>query len=961
MRYLPIILACLICSTLFAGSSGAATFTVTNPNSIGAGSLYQAMVNAEANPGTDTIEFNIPGAGPHTILVTAAFVPQTEPVVIDGFTQPGSSPNTNPRTTGSNAVMKIEIDCTNRYDSGGSNRGACFEIHGGSSVIRGLVINRCNSGPAVFLDVIGDNEVEGCFLGTDATGTSGRANMFGVYITSSDNTVGGTSAMARNVISENTDYGVMVGATGNHVFGNLIGTSASGTVARGNHMAGVYVEGDNNYIGGSTVASRNVISATEFGAGVHIQYGTGNYVRGNYIGTDVTGTADLGSQYGVFIQSASDNRVGGTSSGYRNVISGNDRGVFIADGSDDNVIIGNYIGTNAAGTGAVPHSGIGVEILDSDGNLVGGTVATYRNVISGNGDDAVRISDGALNNLVRTNYIGTAANGTDPLGNGGDGVYISGSAGGHTFHIGGTSPGLGNVIAHNAGNGITVMNTVIRAEIRRNSIHSNTGLGIDLGGDGVTLNDLTDPDTGANNLQNFPEFTVASCGDSLKISGTLRSTPLTEFDIEFFSSPSCDPSNFGEGAVYLGSTTVTSGPGTGVDFNASIAPAPAGHHVTATATDPNGNTSEFSYCVEIGVGLVVTNTDPTGPGSLYQACLNAEVCAGLDTISFDIPGPGPHTIQVEPAFVPQTEPVVIDGFTQPGSSPNTNPRTAGSNAVMKIEIDCSSRFDDGGSDRGACFEIHGGNSIIRGLVINRTSGPAIYLDVIGDNAVEGCFLGTDVTGAYGSNNMFGVYISCDDNTVGGLSAMSRNVISSNQDYGVRVGGTGNRVFGNLIGTSASGTVERGNQMAGVYVSGDGNFIGGATLASRNVISATFSGPGVHLDHCDNNYVRGNYIGTDVSGTADLGNQHGVFIEAATNNWVGGTSAGYRNIISGNGRGVFIVDGSLSNVIAGNYIGTNAPGTAALRNSSHGVEILDSDANYVGGPLALRQRRRWRPP
>jgi parallel beta-helix repeat protein len=873
MRYLQIALACCICVLLIAGPAKATTYTVTNTNNTGAGSLDQAILDANAHAGKDTVAFNIPGAGPHYIFDDS--LPYiTEYVLFDGFTEPGSSPNTNYAHQGINAVLMINL--TGMLEVGGSN-----------TVIRGLAINSDAYSPGIELKGSGGHFVEGCFLGTDITGTVISSREFGVEVISDGNTIGGTTPAARNLISGNYLPGIRISGDANYVWGNLIGTDVTGTVALGNGQdpvydaQGIFIEGNNNIIGSPTLSARNVISGNT-ADGIRVLYGDGNVIYGNYIGTDVSGMVDLGN------------------------------------------------------------GGWGIDLTSA------------ANLISVNESGGISLTSGPVSNVrIWNNKIGTDATGSSPLSNGGDGVYISSGSGVMDVELGGTNPLAPNVIAHNAGNGISVLGSAGGVDIRRNSIHSNTGLGIDLAGDGVTPNDPLDSDTGPNDLQNFPEFTVVPCGGGLEITGTLHSTPDTEFDIDFFSTPSCDPSGHGEGAVFLGTTSVTTNGVGNAGIAYSLGALPAGHQVTATATNPDNSTSEFSPCAEVGSGLVVTNTNSTGPGSLYEACLTANICAGLDTISFNIPGAGPHTIEVTEPLPRQTGPVLIDGYTQPGSSPNTNPRTVGSNAVLKIEID-GTNYHGSGGDRGTCFEIRGGNSVVRGLAINRfAGGPAIIFDVGGGNKVEGCFLGTDVTGWLERANLFGVYVFSNNNTIGGVSAMARNVISGNQEYGVAAVGDGNMVFGNLIGTAATGTNANGNGIAGVYVQGTNNSIGGITLASRNVISAN-SGPGVHLDDCEDNDVCGNYIGTDVTGSVDFGNSlAGVFIQAGSGHWIGGTSAGFRNIISGNsGSGVFIVDASLSNIIAGNYIGTNAAGTGALPNSGHGVEIWSCNGNTVGGPNAL---------
>ena len=184
-------------------------------------------------------------------------------------------------------------------------------------------------------------------------------------------------------------------ATGNTVVGNRIGTNAAGTAAISNGSSGVSVNNaTNNRIGGSHPSMRNLISGNGVGAvfapGVNVTgTSTGTLVLGNYIGTDLTGTSILGNN-------SSGVALGGSSTGTTiggNLISGNGRnGQFAAGvnmfGSHNNIVQANRIGTNASGTAALPNANGGIEINNSNNNLIGGTTANERNIISGNGSNA---------------------------------------------------------------------------------------------------------------------------------------------------------------------------------------------------------------------------------------------------------------------------------------------------------------------------------------------------------------------------------------------------------------------------------------------------------------------------------------------------------------------------------------------------------------------------------------------
>jgi hypothetical protein len=179
--------------------------------------------------------------------------------------------------------------------------------------------------------------------------------------------------------------------------------------------------------------------------------------------------------------------------------------------------------------------------------------------------------------------------------------------------IGGILPGQANVIAYNREHGVEVgMDAAIGNTIRGNSIDHNGWLGIDLGGNGVTSNDPGDVDTGPNNLQNYPVLSAAIAGSATQITGRLDSAPHGTYSIDFYASPAADPSGYGQGARYLGSTLVTTdATGTAVFDVVLPIPGSGGEVVTATATDSDGNTSEFSAALTM-VSQEASDGHPSG-------------------------------------------------------------------------------------------------------------------------------------------------------------------------------------------------------------------------------------------------------------------------------------------------------------------------------------------------------------
>ena len=362
--------------------------------------------------------------------------------------------------------------------------------------------------------------------------------------------------------------------------------------------------------------------------------------------------------------------------------------------------------------------------------------------------------------------------------------------------------------------------------------------------------------------------------------------------------------------------------------------------------------------------FTVTTTDDAGAGSLRDAILAANAAAGPDAIEFDIAGMGVRTINLASALPAITGQVAIKGHTQPGFL-----------TFPLIELNGTGA---GAGSHGLVVNAAATFTVIRGLIINRFDGDGIQIRANNCN-VATCFIGTDGTGAVDlGNNGNGVRIfgGADNVTVGGNTIGLGNLISGNDLSGVVIsspGTTGNKVQGNFIGTAANGTSDLGNTDMGVLVTegASGNFIGGTTTPAGNVISGNnFYGVHITGNGTNGNTVRGNLIGTDRHGTAGIGNGFiGVRItQGASDNVIGGTIAGSRNVISGNfNAGVGINDpGTSGNLVQGNFIGTDISGTLDLGNLGFGLGITDGATNnLVGGTTNTRpehhlwEQRRWR--
>ena len=512
-------------------------------------SLREAILaaNATANSGApDRIHFNI-GSGQQTIAITgSALAPISEAIVIDATTQPGFG-----------GEPLIELDGSS---AGAGATGILLNPGSDGSTIRGLIVNRfLLNGIEVQSN---NNLIVGNWVGLNSTGSATAPNISdGIEVDGSNNTIGGTTVADRNVVSGNTRHGIFFdGGTNNLVQGNYVGTDKTGDFDRGNIMHGIFFDSnaDGNTVGGTSVDARNVISGNSDDA-VHIQDSDNNLVQGNYLGVKASDSTGLGnSDEGVQIDGGVGNTIGGTAPGAGNVISGNNGfGMSIRGSSTTaNVVQGNFVGTDVTGLISVANNSAGIRLSASaNGNIIGGTVAGARNIISGGNEEGILMDGtGVTGNLVQGNYIGLGADGVTSLGNSLDGIRITnadnntvgGSAPGAgnvisanvddgldirnatadgnvvqgnligtdatgllakgnlkrgifvnnsatNTTIGGTSSGEGNTIAHNTLAGVYINSGATGAVVSGNSIHSNGGLGIDLENVGVDENDVGPP------------------------------------------------------------------------------------------------------------------------------------------------------------------------------------------------------------------------------------------------------------------------------------------------------------------------------------------------------------------------------------------------------------------------------------------------------------------------------------
>ncbi|MCA9917062.1 MAG: hypothetical protein KC445_03875 [Anaerolineales bacterium] len=663
------------------------------------------------------------------------------------------------------------------------------------------------------------------------------------------------------------------------------------------------IGGDRN-VGTGPLGQGNLISGNAW-AGVWIlgDQTTGNVIQGNYIGTNLAGNSAYGGQeLGLIIaEGAHDNFVGGPTASTRNVISGHfdlfsgsGTGVFIQDpNSDNNLIQGNLIGTDASGTAAV-NNYFGVVLMNgTQGNIIGGSTAAQRNIISGNfgygiwiGDDPSLPNDINIttNNQIIGNYIGTNINGTAELFLQSLGILVDQYSSNIT--IGGTAPGMGNLISgHSLGSGVQFQGP-------NNSGHQVLGNFVGTNASGTAA------------IGNGQGIAVAFGTQNVTIGGT---TPGARNVVS---------GNVGAGILIqdVGST------GNQVLGNY------VGTNPTGTASLPNDS----------GIGIINGAAENSIGGSITGA---GNLVSGNNFIGIQLQGNGSSQNIVQGNIV---------GLDVSGTQAIMNVVGIGVNDAQNNQI---------GGSTAASRNLISGNQVGLTLQSSGASGNLVLGNLIGTNAAGD----TAVPNDYGIQIVLGAH----NNTIGGDTLGAGNLISGNRIVGLAIHGTGsaqNNVWGNLIGTNLNGTTAIGNDVGiGLLVGASQNEIGGTTSAKRNLISGN-QDAGVLIQDRETetdttnhgttaNWVAGNYIGTNLAGDAAIANKWGVAIAFGTaGNRIGGVEPGARNVISGNtDAGVQIEGvGASANQVEGNTIGLNAAGTGTVANYDGITLIQGASDNLIGG-------------
>lgn len=593
-----------------------------------------------------------------------------------------------------------------------------------------------------------------------------------------------------------------------------------------------------------------------------------NVVEGNFIGTDVTGSVALGNgNSGVLIGQAPNNTIGGTTTAARNVISGNSEGITIVDvASTSNTIMGNYIGTNAMGDAAIPNN-VGILVL-APGNTIGGTAPGAGNVIAGNQSQGINFGPpNATGNLVVGNYIGVDASGTTALGND-IGVWVDNVAGNT---VGGTSPVARNVISGNR-EGITLWEAGATGTL----IQGNY-VGTNATGDAAIPNETGIPVYSPGNI----------IGGTEEGAGNLISGNASN-GVNFY----------GENAT--GNTLLGNLIGT-----------------DATGTSALGN-GDSGVAVVFAAGNTIGGTADGAANTL-----SGNVIAGVSLF-------GPES----------QDNLVLGNFI--GTDPTGTFAIGNGDSGVAIHNGASDNRV-GGTETGA-----------RNILSGNTFGVLIGDFAATGNQIRGNYIGTNASGdAAIPNAQTGILLWGQNTLIGGSGDGAGNVISGNLFAGIDLGpeSTGTTIQGNFIGTDANGTTVLGNEL-GIWVNfSPANIIGGPEPGAGNVISGN-SGQNIQLNGIDaaGNTVQGNFIGTDATGTVALENGRAILILDAPDNIIGGTESGAGNVISGNRPGLSIEGATATgNIIQGNNFGVDVTGTASLGNQGATIRFTNGASNNtVGG-------------
>lgn len=837
--------------------------TSTDPTTPAAGqlSLREAIQMADLDTTPDVIQFAMTDGT--TINLAAALQPITNAVTIDGTTQAGVA-----------------------LSGGGSaSIGLDFEAGSGGSAVKGLTISSFSTA-GIVLNATGVI-VQGNQIGTDSGGTLSKGNQTGILVLSQSNQILG------NLISGNNGTGIVVNGTGNGnlIQGNTIGLDTTGMVGLGNGGDGIDLIGtDSVPVSGASVLG-NVLSGN-FISGMYLADATANTIQGNLIGTDAMGHETIdptlvlprfgNNADGITIDfGTAGNLIGGTTAAARNVISGNwGNGISVDNGGmAANLVEGNYIGADVTGQVNAGNQGDGVYIQAGGILTLGGDMTQgFANVLSGNLGYGLDIEGGITQ--AYGNLIGTAADGHSALGNSGDGVHINNSSGNV---IGSTAAGMGNVIAFNGatapGRGVNIISGTKNA-VEGNSIFSNRSLGIDLGGDGRTLNDSVGH-AGPNNYQDFPVLaSVSGDGKLATVTGTMTGVAGSVYTLDFYDNANADASGYGQGQVYVGSITVTIGSdGSAASFTATFAQPLAGDasfltQWSVTATDSQGNTSEFALDAAETISLPQTQQPSTTTlGSSAEPSTWGQLVTFTATVTGGASSASTGTVQFSIDGAPVGGPVtLVNGVATCSTSSLTVTSAAGHTITAAYSGDANYLTSQATISQDVSRAAS--TTVLSATPLASTFGQTVTLTAAVSPTINGVVPTGSVMFLDGATLLGTVTLDANGNAslpVSTLSVGGHTITAVYSSDGNYMGSTSNAVTETVspVGNSISGTVFR--DVTGDGLSADDKTMSGVTVqllkvsgASTSVVATAVSGS--NGTYTFNNVAAGSYEVQEVTPT-----------------------------------------------------------------------------------------------
>ena len=872
--FLSIICILLItCSNSFAVVYTVNALTDAGTGAGANGDLRYCITQANLVAGSHTINFSVAG----TITLTSTLPVFTKQISVQGNTAPGyavATPTIQLNGNGAAAWIFLFNNAT-----------------GANSLLQGLVMNRAT---LTNVESVGVSSltIRECFIGTNLAGTAsaGANPAYGIQLGTSSNNI-----ILNNVISGHTTHGLFIhdNSNTNTIRGNKIGCNLLGTVAIPNAFHGILINVNsiNNIIGGAAAIDRNIISGNTY-IGVSVNgTSTGVQITNNYIGTNLAGTAALpNAEHGIMINTSANATI------TNNVVSGNGYfGIHILN-ANGHTVRGNKVGVNAAGTAAIANTTIGLRFELSDNAIIGGATAGQENILSGNLEEGLFMINCA-SPTIYGNYMGTDLTGTIGIANGRHGMHLISCS---TPIIGGATAGQRNISSGNTWDGIFIDNCA-NATVYGNFVGTNiTGTAaLGNGQAGIHVDNCTTPIIGG------------------AAAGQKNTTSANGWDgILIYNSPS-----------------------------ASIKGNVIGTNTAGTAAFPN-----------LSTGMHMVNCNDALIGGPLAGELNVFSGNASDGIRFE------NSLRA----------------TIQGNFIGTNITGTAALGNGGHGIACYSNSTD---------HLIGGTTAATRNIISANNADGIHYvgDVTGSPnnlLIKNNYIGTDVNGA-GPATTFGngeggvlVTINCLGLIIGGTTVAERNIISGN---GRVVPGNGNGIFiykcpspqirGNYIGLELNGTTAMGNAQHGIFLWGTNNaIIGGNTAATRNLISSNaYHGININNDFpalTSGIIITGNYIGTDVTGTLARGNgQSGIIALWCRNCFFGRANANEGNLLSNNAElGIHIIGGD-GNTMYQNLIGVASNGTTAMGNKNGGIFIqgvgfsggsgLGGSNNIVGGLAALQ--------